>query len=184
MTLTNTCKKIDKHIYVPLTNAPKLKKTPICTISLYRSYYSPGSGCKIYGSKLALLAGSKESRRLQGLMWQKVYITYCEQSPDEWSRRLEKCMFTCSSSFYQYEKKSITTIWLSKRHWRLILLVIRTQGAVQVTLCSHCSHCSHCSQCSHCSHCSHCSPGVSIIFKIRVFYKAWFEGFEFFIVWP
>ena len=27
-------------------------------------------------------------------------------------------------------------------------------------------------------------PGVSIIFKIRVFYKAWFEGFEFFIVWP
>ena len=27
-------------------------------------------------------------------------------------------------------------------------------------------------------------PGVSIIFKIRVIYKAWFEGFEFFIVWP
>ena len=27
-------------------------------------------------------------------------------------------------------------------------------------------------------------PGVSIIFKIRVFYKACFEGFEFFIVWP
>ena len=28
-------------------------------------------------------------------------------------------------------------------------------------------------------------PGVSIIFKIRVFYKAWFEGFEFFMcVWP
>ena len=26
--------------------------------------------------------------------------------------------------------------------------------------------------------------GVSIIFKNRVFYKAWFEGFEFFIVWP
>ena len=26
--------------------------------------------------------------------------------------------------------------------------------------------------------------GVSIIFKIRVIYKAWFEGFEFFIVWP
>ena len=28
------------------------------------------------------------------------------------------------------------------------------------------------------------SSGVSIIFKIRVIYKAWFEGFEFFIVWP
>ena len=28
------------------------------------------------------------------------------------------------------------------------------------------------------------STGVSIIFKIRVFYKAWFEGFEFFIGWP
>ena len=28
------------------------------------------------------------------------------------------------------------------------------------------------------------SPGVSIIFKIRVFYKGWFGGFEFFIVWP
>ena len=28
------------------------------------------------------------------------------------------------------------------------------------------------------------SAGVSIIFKIRVFNKAWFEGFEFFIVWP
>ena len=27
-------------------------------------------------------------------------------------------------------------------------------------------------------------PGVSIIFKIGVFYKAWFEGIEFFIVWP
>ena len=27
-------------------------------------------------------------------------------------------------------------------------------------------------------------PGVSIIFKIRVFYKAQFEGFEFFIRWP
>ena len=27
-------------------------------------------------------------------------------------------------------------------------------------------------------------PGVSIIFKNRVFYKAWFKGFEFFIVWP
>ena len=26
--------------------------------------------------------------------------------------------------------------------------------------------------------------GDSIIFKIRVFYKAWFEGFEFFIRWP
>ena len=26
--------------------------------------------------------------------------------------------------------------------------------------------------------------GVSIIFKIRVFYKARFEGFEFFIRWP
>ena len=26
--------------------------------------------------------------------------------------------------------------------------------------------------------------GVSIIFRIRVFYKAWFEGFEFFIRWP
>ena len=26
--------------------------------------------------------------------------------------------------------------------------------------------------------------GVSIIFKIRVFYKAWFEEFKFFIVWP
>ena len=26
--------------------------------------------------------------------------------------------------------------------------------------------------------------GVSIIFKIRVFYKAWSKGFEFFIVWP
>ena len=26
--------------------------------------------------------------------------------------------------------------------------------------------------------------GVSIIFKTRVIYKAWFEGFEFFIVWP
>ena len=26
-------------------------------------------------------------------------------------------------------------------------------------------------------------PGVSIIFKIRVFFKAWFEGFEFFIRW-
>ena len=26
--------------------------------------------------------------------------------------------------------------------------------------------------------------GVSIIFKNRVFYKAWFKGFEFFIVWP
>ena len=26
--------------------------------------------------------------------------------------------------------------------------------------------------------------GVSIIFKIRVFYKAQFEGFEFFIRWP
>ena len=26
--------------------------------------------------------------------------------------------------------------------------------------------------------------GVSIIFKIRVFFKAWFEGFEFFIVLP
>ena len=26
--------------------------------------------------------------------------------------------------------------------------------------------------------------GVSIIFKIGVFYKAWFEGIEFFIVWP
>ena len=30
----------------------------------------------------------------------------------------------------------------------------------------------------------HQTPGVSIIFKIRVFYKAWFEGFEFFIKWP
>ena len=28
------------------------------------------------------------------------------------------------------------------------------------------------------------SAGVSIIFKIRVFYKARFEGFEFFIRWP
>ena len=27
-------------------------------------------------------------------------------------------------------------------------------------------------------------PGVSIIFKILVFYKAQFEGFEFFIGWP
>ena len=27
-------------------------------------------------------------------------------------------------------------------------------------------------------------PGVSIIFKIPVFYKAQFEGFEFFIGWP
>ena len=27
------------------------------------------------------------------------------------------------------------------------------------------------------------SAGVSIIFKIRVFYKARFEGFEFFIGW-
>ena len=27
-------------------------------------------------------------------------------------------------------------------------------------------------------------PEVSIIFKIRVFYKARFEGFEFFIRWP
>ena len=27
-------------------------------------------------------------------------------------------------------------------------------------------------------------PGVSIIFKIRVFYKARFEGFDFFIRWP
>ena len=27
-------------------------------------------------------------------------------------------------------------------------------------------------------------PGVSIIFKIQVFYKARFEGFEFFIRWP
>ena len=27
-------------------------------------------------------------------------------------------------------------------------------------------------------------PGVSIIFKIRFFYKARFEGFEFFIRWP
>ena len=26
--------------------------------------------------------------------------------------------------------------------------------------------------------------GVSIIFKIWVIYKAWFERFEFFIVWP
>ena len=26
--------------------------------------------------------------------------------------------------------------------------------------------------------------GVSIIFKIRVFYKAWFQMFEFFIEWP
>ena len=26
--------------------------------------------------------------------------------------------------------------------------------------------------------------GVSIIFKIRVFYKARFEGYEFFIRWP
>ena len=26
--------------------------------------------------------------------------------------------------------------------------------------------------------------GVSIIFKIQVFYKAQFEGFEFFIRWP
>ena len=29
-----------------------------------------------------------------------------------------------------------------------------------------------------------CCPGVSIIFKIRVFYKARFEGFEFFLRWP
>ena len=29
-----------------------------------------------------------------------------------------------------------------------------------------------------------CNAGVSIIFKIRVFYKAWFEGFEFLIKWP
>ena len=28
------------------------------------------------------------------------------------------------------------------------------------------------------------NAGVSIIFKIRVFYKAWFRGFEFFIGWP
>ena len=28
------------------------------------------------------------------------------------------------------------------------------------------------------------TTGVSIIFKIRVFYKAQFEGFEFFIRWP
>ena len=28
------------------------------------------------------------------------------------------------------------------------------------------------------------SPGVSIIFKIRVFYKARSKGFEFFIRWP
>ena len=28
------------------------------------------------------------------------------------------------------------------------------------------------------------SAGVSIIFKSRVFYKARFEGFEFFIRWP
>ena len=26
--------------------------------------------------------------------------------------------------------------------------------------------------------------GVSIIFKVWVIYKAWFEGFEFFVVWP
>ena len=30
----------------------------------------------------------------------------------------------------------------------------------------------------------HLTSGVSIIFKNRVFYKAWFKGFEFFIVWP
>ena len=30
----------------------------------------------------------------------------------------------------------------------------------------------------------HGDTGVSIIFKIRVFYKARFEGFEFFIRWP
>ena len=30
----------------------------------------------------------------------------------------------------------------------------------------------------------HRDTGVSIIFKIRVFYKARFEGFEFFIRWP
>ena len=30
----------------------------------------------------------------------------------------------------------------------------------------------------------HYQSGVSIIFKIRVFYKARFEGFEFFIRWP
>ena len=28
------------------------------------------------------------------------------------------------------------------------------------------------------------TSGVSIIFKIRVFYRARFEGFEFFIRWP
>ena len=28
------------------------------------------------------------------------------------------------------------------------------------------------------------TSGVSIIFKNQVFYKAWFERFEFFIVWP
>ena len=30
----------------------------------------------------------------------------------------------------------------------------------------------------------HTFAGVSIIFEIRVIYKARFEGFEFFIVWP
>ena len=30
----------------------------------------------------------------------------------------------------------------------------------------------------------HLHPGVSIIFKIRVSYKAQFEEFEFFIRWP
>ena len=30
----------------------------------------------------------------------------------------------------------------------------------------------------------HIAPGVSVIFKIRVFFKARIEGFEFFIRWP